>query len=233
MDITNAIWSNIIWAFLGYLIGSINFSILLTLNNKKRQRISELGSGNPGATNALRNYGWKFGLIIFLLDVSKSFWFTFIGAILLKNTIFFSGLYVQAISIFVIIGHIFPIFFKFKGGKGAATNLGIISSISLLLAIIGMVIFLIIFLTTKYVSLASMTTPFIIAPLTFIFCFNGWYDSILHGTNLVGGTNLYWLSFLTLIVAAIITLLSHISNIKKLISKTETKTYLKGKLKTN
>ena len=231
MDITNAIWSNIIWAILGYLIGSINFSILLTL--KKKQKISELGSGNPGATNALRNYGWKFGLLIFLLDVSKSFWFTFIGAILLKNTIFFSGLYVQAISIFVIIGHIFPIFFKFKGGKGAATNLGIICSISLLLAVVGMVIFFIIFLSTKYVSLASITTPFIIAPLTFVFFFNGWYDSILNGTNLVGGTELYWLSFLTLIVAAIITLLSHISNIKKLINKTETKTYLKGQSKIN
>ncbi len=231
MDITNAIWSNIIRAILGYLIGSINFSILLTL--KKKQKISELGSGNPGATNALRNYGWKFGLLIFLLDVSKSFWFTFIGAILLKNTIFFSGLYVQAISIFVIIGHIFPIFFKFKGGKGAATNLGIICSISLLLAVVGMVIFFIIFLSTKYVSLASITTPFIIAPLTFVFFFNGWYDSILNGTNLVGGTELYWLSFLTLIVAAIITLLSHISNIKKLINKTETKTYLKGQSKIN
>jgi glycerol-3-phosphate acyltransferase PlsY len=82
-------------------------------------------------------------------------------------------LYVQAISISVIIGHIFPIFFKFKGGKGAATNLGVICSISILLAFIGMVIFLITFFTTKYVSLASMTTPFLIAPFTFIPQFNG------------------------------------------------------------
>jgi glycerol-3-phosphate acyltransferase PlsY len=87
--------------------------------------------------------------------------------------VFFDGLLVQAISLSVIIGHIFPIFFKFKGGKGAATNLGIICSISIILAIIGMIIFLTIFFTTKYVSLASMTSPFLIAPFTFLPYFNG------------------------------------------------------------
>ncbi len=228
MDITNTILSNIIWALLGYLVGSINFSILLTLNNKKRESIVSVGSGNPGATNALRNYGLKFGLLIFLLDVSKSFWFTFIGVILLKHTYFFENLFVQAISISVIIGHIFPIFFKFKGGKGAATNLGIVCSISLLLTLVGLVLFLIIFLTTKYVSLASMTTPFLIAPFTFIPQFNGWYDSFLYGTWVNGSSDLYWLSFLTLLIAGIITLLSHIPNIKKLIKGTETKTILKN-----
>jgi glycerol-3-phosphate acyltransferase PlsY len=72
-----------------------------------------------------------------------------------------------------------------------------------------------------------MTTPFLIAPFTFIPQFNGWYDSYLHGTPLDGESPLYWLSFLALAVAGIITLLTHIPNIKKLINGTETKTFLK------
>ena len=117
-DVIYAIFSNVICAFVGYLIGSINFSLLITSKSKTKQKITELGSGNAGATNALRNYGWKFGLLIFLLDVSKSYWFTFIGASLQKYVPFFEGLYVQAITLFVILGHIFSIFFKFKGVKG-------------------------------------------------------------------------------------------------------------------
>lgn len=228
MDMTNAILSNLIWAVIGYLIGSINFSLILTLNSKDKVKISELGSGNPGATNALRNYGWKFGLLIFLLDVSKSYWFTFIGIVLLKFVPFFDSLLVQLISLSVIIGHIFPIFFKFKGGKGAATNLGVIASISLIVSIIGFLIFFAIVFSTKYVSLASMVAPFLIAPLTFVPQLNGWYDSYLHGTFVDGSGSLYWLSFLTVMIAAVIIVLSHIPNIKKLIKGTETKTTLKS-----
>lgn len=226
MNMTNIVLSNLVWAIIGYLIGSINFSILLTRNNSKKVKITELGSGNPGATNALRNYGVKFGLLIFFLDVSKSYWFTFIGLILLRFVPFFGDLFVQAISISVIIGHVFPIYHKFKGGKGAATNLGIICSISLILSAIGFIIFFTIFFSTRYVSLASFVTPFIIAPFTFITQLNGWYDSYIHGTSLDGSSSLYWLSFLTLIIAAIIILLTHIPNIKKMIIGNETKTKL-------
>ncbi len=222
MNLSNTIIANIVWVFLGYLVGSINFSILLTSKKKTKQKITELGSGNPGATNALRNYGWKFGLLIFLLDVSKSYWFTFIGASLQKFVPFFNDLYVQAITLSVILGHIFPIFFKFKGGKGAATNLGLICSISLILSIIGFVIFMLIILLTKYVSVASFITPFLLAPLTFIPELNGWYDSYL-GPDLNGESNLFWLSFLVLIIAAIMIILSHIPNIKKIIIGTENK----------
>lgn len=226
MNIVNVIWANIIWIIIGYLIGSVNFSILITSKSKNKENISNLGSGNPGATNALRNYGWKFGLLIFLLDVSKSYWFTFIGLTLLRWVPFFDQLYVQAISLFVILGHIFPIFFKFKGGKGAATNLGLISSISLILAAIGFVIFFIIIFTTKFVSAASFISPLILAPLTFIPELNGWYDSFFYGTSLNGFSSLYWLSFLSLIIAALMIVFSHMSNIKKILSGTETKMIL-------
>ncbi|MGL6124917.1 MAG: glycerol-3-phosphate 1-O-acyltransferase PlsY [Metamycoplasmataceae bacterium] len=229
MNITNAILANLIWAVIGYLIGSINFSILLTQNSDKRVGITKLGSGNPGATNALRNYGVKFGLLIFFLDVSKSYWFTFFGILLMRYVSFFNLLYVQAISLFIIIGHVFPIYHKFKGGKGAASNLGVICSISLILSVIGAILFFTIFFLTRYVSLASFITPFILAPLTFIPELNGWYDSYLKGTHVDGNSSLYWLSFVTLIIAAIIVLLTHIPNIKKIIKGTETRTSLKGK----
>ncbi|MDK2819838.1 MAG: glycerol-3-phosphate 1-O-acyltransferase PlsY [Mycoplasmataceae bacterium] len=232
MNMSNMIWANIIWAIIGYLIGSINFSILITSRSKNKEHIGNLGSGNPGATNALRNYGWKFGLLIFLLDVSKSYWFTFIGLTLLRWVPFFDQLYVQAISLFVILGHIFPIFFKFKGGKGAATNLGLISSISLILSMIGFIIFFVIILTTKFVSAGSFICPLILAPLTFIPELNGWHDSFLNGTNLDGSGSLYWLSFLSLMIASLMIIFSHRSNIKKILNGTETKMILiKKKIK--
>ncbi|MGL5204714.1 MAG: glycerol-3-phosphate 1-O-acyltransferase PlsY [Metamycoplasmataceae bacterium] len=226
------ILANIIWLVLGYFVGSVNFSIILTRNSTKRKAITEVGSGNPGATNALRNFGVKFGLLIFLLDVSKSYWFVFLGIILLKHVSFFDGLYVQMMSVTVIIGHVFPIFFKFKGGKGAATNLGIISSVSIILAAIGFIVFFSIFFITRYVSLSSFVTPFILAPLTFIPQLNGWYTSYLHGTFIDGSGELYWLSFVALLVAAFVVLFSHMSNIKKIIKGTETKTKLKNKPQT-
>ena len=75
MSITIAIFFNIAWIILGYLIGSINFSILLSSISKDKKNIQELGSKNAGATNAMRVYGWKFGLLVFILDTSKAFWF--------------------------------------------------------------------------------------------------------------------------------------------------------------
>ncbi|MGL5617679.1 MAG: glycerol-3-phosphate 1-O-acyltransferase PlsY [Metamycoplasmataceae bacterium] len=225
------ILANIIWLVLGYFVGSVNFSIMLTRNSEKRRIITEIGSGNPGATNALRNYGPKFGLLIFLLDVSKSYWFVFIGIVLLKYVPFFDELYVQMMSVSVIIGHVFPIFFKFKGGKGAATNLGIISSVSILLAVIGFIIFFSFFFATRYVSLGAFITPFILAPLSLIPQLNGWYTSYLHGTFVDGSGAYYWLSFVTLLVAAFFVLFSHWQNVKRLLNGAETKTYLRSKTK--
>lgn len=206
---------NILWCLFAYMIGSLNFSIILTKLTKKGD-IKKVGSGNAGATNAMRSYGPKFGFLIFILDTSKSFWLGFSLGLLQKNVYAFEGLIPQLILVFVIIGHIFPIYFKFRGGKGAATLLGMIASISLFLAIIGAAIFIIIVWITKYVSLGSITVPYILAAISFA-CpqFNGMDTTIIADP--------FWYNPLFLFIGAAIVAASHWENIIKLAKKTESK----------
>lgn len=212
---TNTIIINILWILAGYFVGSINASIIITTLSKDKEHIKTVGSKNAGATNAMRSFGWKFGLLIFFLDTSKSYWFALTLGLLQTKVSAFSSVIPQLATVFVIVGHIFPIFFKFKGGKGAATLLGMISSISLILAAIGAFLFFLVIFITKYVSVGSIVVPYWLASLSFIApYFNGWYDSPIHYGP-------YWVSPLMLFVGCIIVTLSHYSNIIRLIKKEE------------
>lgn len=225
MNLEVIIGSNILLIFIGYLIGSVNFSIIFSKKFKKED-IREKGSKNAGATNIARNYGMKLGLYVFFLDVSKSFWFGIIIAFMRDNILFFEGIITQLALLFVIIGHVFPIFFKFKGGKGATTNLGMIASLNIVLAIIGAVIFFFILFRWKIVSLGSIIPPFIIV----FFMLIPWMNSSV--VAFVGYSEFYqpipfsfegawYLSFLFLFLAALIILYTHRLNIKRLILKKE------------
>lgn len=220
-----AVLNNILWIILAYLIGSLNFSIILTkLTHKKN--IKEVGSGNAGATNAMRAYGIKFGLTVFILDASKSYWFGFALGAIQKNYEAFNSLIPQLILIFVILGHIFPIYFGFKGGKGAATLLGMIASISLFLAIIGAVIFITIVYFTKYVSLGSITVPYILALLAFLCPYFNGIDTTINYTYI-------WYNPLFLFIASVIVASCHWQNIMRLLSGTESKLSFKNDSKPN
>ncbi len=207
---------NFLWIIVAYLIGSINFSIIFTKNKKNMKNIKEVGSGNAGATNAARVYGFKFGVCIFILDASKSFWLGFLLGLLQSNITAFNVIIPQLSLIFVIIGHIFPIYFNFKGGKGASCLLGMIASISLFIAAIGAIIFFIIVILTRYVSLGSITVPFILALLSFLCPY--WHNIDSTITN-----QIFWFSPLFLFIASIIVTLSHWQNIGRLIHKKESK----------
>ena len=216
-----AILFNLLWILFGYIVGSINFSIILTKYSKTKKNIKEIGSGNAGATNALRSYGWRFGLLIFILDTSKSYWFAFLIGMLQLHSDAFDQVIPQLAILFVIIGHIFPLFFQFKGGKGASTLLGMISSISLILAAIGTIIFLIVVYLTRYVSLGSIVVPYILAALAFIHPYlNGWFDSVISYGE-------FWLSPLMLFIASMVVTASHFQNIKNLLNKNERKIGMK------
>ncbi len=207
---------NFLWIIVAYLIGSINFSIIFTKNKKNMKNIKEVGSGNAGATNAARVYGIKFGVCIFILDASKSFWLGFLLGLLQSNVTAFNVIIPQLSLIFVIIGHIFPIYFNFKGGKGASCLLGMIASISLFIAAIGAIIFFIIVILTRYVSLGSIIVPFILALLSFLCPY--WHNIDSTITN-----QIFWFSPLFLFIASIIVTLSHWQNIGRLIHKKESK----------
>lgn len=143
----------LIVSFIGYLLGSVNPAIILS-RFIYREDIRNTGSGNPGATNAVRVYGKKFGIAVFLCDFSKGLLAVAAARIIISIT----GAPYAAIltaGFFAQLGHILPVFHKFRGGKGVATAVGAAFGVVPLTAAILLVLFAVILITTKYVSLAS------------------------------------------------------------------------------
>jgi len=131
-------------------MGSIPFGKLVGI--KYGVDIQKKGSGNIGATNALRTLGWKPGVLVLVLDVIKGF-------IPVKLALQFLPLnQVLIISVITILAHIFPIWLKFKGGKGVATGLGIILAINSSVTIFAFIIFLTVFLLTRIISVSSLVS---------------------------------------------------------------------------
>ena len=150
----------IIVAITSYLIVSIPFGFILTKIFLKRD-IRNIGSGNIGATNALRTGNKSLGYATLLLDVLKAI----IPVIYIKLNY---PDYIFITSIFVFIGHVFPLWLKFKGGKGVAPYVGILFSINLIYGIVFVSIWIISFLISKYSSLASLIASFTI-PIYLLF----------------------------------------------------------------
>ncbi len=143
------IWMYVMTAVLGYLFGSISFSIVVSKMTAKID-VREYGSGNAGFTNVLRTLGAKAAVLTFLGDLLKSVIPTFIAMVLVSPT----ASYITGIA--CMIGHIFPVFFKFKGGKGIMVSLGMILVFDWRIALILLSIFLIFLYFSRYVSLSSM-----------------------------------------------------------------------------
>ena len=133
---------------ISYLMGSIPFGLILTKIFLKKD-IREIGSGNIGATNALRTGNKLIGYSTLILDVLKA-----IVPVLYVKINLPDAVYVSALCAF--IGHVFPVWLKFKGGKGVATYLGILFSLNIIFGLVFGICWLIIFFISKYSSLASL-----------------------------------------------------------------------------
>ncbi len=142
-----------------YLVGSIPIGVLLARLKGKDPR--KVGSGNIGATNVMRSAGKLLGIITLIGDILKGFVPTFIAMRLGMPEFVIALAGLAAFS-----GHLFPIFLKFRGGKGVATGAGVFLAINPLVIFISFIIFVIVFLIWKYVSLGSLTGTAII-PLSF------------------------------------------------------------------
>ena len=204
----------IIIAIIAYLVGSINFSVIIS----KRMAgfdVREKGSGNAGTTNMLRSIGVKAAVITLLCDILKGVVVILI-AILIGNIVdgLDDALLVQLAGIFVIIGHTFPIFFGFKGGKGIATSLGVLLMINWQIGLICLAIAIIIMAITKMVSLGSCMAA-IAFPLLTYFAAN-----IFENAYIVKEGSSY---FVYSIILAVIVLFNHRSNIKRIITGKENK----------
>ena len=139
---------------ISYLLGSIPFGFLLTKFFLKKD-IREIGSGNIGATNALRTGNKIIGYTTLILDILKA-----VIPIILVKFYFIEYLYIASLCVF--LGHVFPIWLRFKGGKGVATYLGILFCINYIFGFIFIISWSIVFLISKYSSLSSIISSLVI-----------------------------------------------------------------------
>ena len=182
-----------------YLIGSIPFALILT-KLLGHGDIRNIGSGNVGATNVLRTGNKYLAFTVLCLDIAKGL----LPFLILKFFYDTNTLHSIFLCHFAILGHIFPIWLKFKGGKGVATYIGFLIGFNFLVGVCFLVTWITIALISRYSSLSSLIAS-IIAPLYFFF---------INPNNLVG----IFLIYLFLIIS-----LKHRENIKRLISGTENK----------
>ena len=181
---------------LSYLMGSIPFGFILTKIFLKKD-IREIGSGNIGATNVLRTGNKMIGYITLSLDILKAI----IPLLIIKfNQSEF--LFISALSIF--LGHVFPLWLKFKGGKGVATYVGMLFCINYILGFIFIFSWFIIFIIFRYSSLSSL-----IASLTIP----------IYQFYIIDNNNYYFF-----IILFILIFYTHRENVKRLINNTESKT---------
>lgn len=196
-----------------YLLGSINTSIILS-KALYHDDIRNHGSGNAGATNALRTYGKKFGALTFLGDFFKAVIATLFGSLLLSGTL--GG---AIAGLFVMIGHMFPIFYNFKGGKGVACAAAVVLFLEPISFLILFVFFMIIVLGTKYVSLGSCMSialfPVIASMIQNLYV--AFFSQTLGAIPVVG------------VLMAVLVIYMHRANIKRLLNGTESKLSLGGK----
>ncbi len=203
-------------ALLSYLLGSLNFGVILS--KAKGEDVREKGSGNAGTTNMLRNYGKGMAALTIIGDMAKVAVAILISVYTCKRLDIINDtqsipmeMLVKCFSgFFCVLGHIFPVFFKFKGGKGVATSGGMVFMIDWRIGLILLGIFIIVVLITKYVSLGSL----IMAALYPILIY------LLHRDILA--------ALISLIFTAIV-FIAHRENIKKLINHNENKISLKKK----
>lgn len=187
----------IIWIVGAYLIGSISFGILIS----KCFGLADprtVGSGNPGATNVLRS-GKKSAAILTLLGDALKGWLP-VWLALQNNMLMWV---VSSVGLAVFLGHLYPIYFKFRGGKGVATALGVIFAISPFLGLAAIVTWLVVFAFSRYASLASIIAALLV-PVHSYYYLRPYKDY-----------------FTLLIVMSVLLIWRHRSNIQKLLNGTE------------
>ena len=187
----------IVMIIIGYLAGSIN-SAIITCKLLGLPSPRSVGSGNPGATNVLRLGGKQAAIITLIGDALKG-----LVPVLIAYLLNLAPVYVALVAMSAILGHIFPIFFSFKGGKGVATLIGVMFGFSWIIGLFFLGIWLFTAFTTKYSSLSSILATVLIPVVVYFF----------YGTN----------STIVFAIVAVIVVLRHHQNIQRLIKGTESK----------
>ena len=205
MDIFQAPYVAMPAIFAAYLLGAVPFGLLFSrwLTGKDPR---EHGSGNIGATNALRTGGKKVGILTLLADIGK-------GSLAVALTAYLQDdmTLVAAVALAVFVGHVFPIYLKFKGGKGVATMFGVLIPWLPWVAVATFVAWFLVFKLTRYVSLASVVAAIMLPLFAWLFGILSWSandPSSLFACAILGG----------LVIAR------HIGNMRRILLGEEPKT---------
>jgi glycerol-3-phosphate acyltransferase PlsY len=191
------------WAALlvgvGYLLGSLSFAVLL-VRRKTGRDIRTEGSGNAGATNVLRAHGKGLALAVAALDIAKG-----AAAVLLVRLVTADPRYAAAAGFAAILGHVFPLYYGFRGGKGVATAVGAFLVLAPLATLVCVAVFVAIVAATRYVSLGSVVAMALLPPVA---------GGLFHASGSV---------VLAAAATAVLVVLKHRENLKRLAAGTELK----------
>lgn len=205
----------IVIAIVAYAIGSISFSVIFSRKFAGFD-VREKGSGNAGSTNVLRTVGKKAAILTLVCDALKGV-VAILVAVVASNVVKEAdgALLVQIASIAVILGHTFPIFFEFRGGKGVATSLGVLLMVNWQIGLICLVFALVIMALSRMVSAGSVLAAVLFPILTL---FLGGEKFIIPGNY-----------FVFSIIMALIVMFNHRTNIGRILNGTENKLSFKKK----
>ncbi len=208
-----------------YLLGSLNFGVMISREHYKDD-VRTHGSGNAGATNMLRTFGWKAAVLTMAGDMLKAVVAVGLGYLIIGanhqitdeatgQVLYYRDQFGAAIAgLFVMLGHMFPIFFKFKGGKGVATSGMVILMISPITCLFCLIVFLIVVIGTRYVSLGSVMAMCLYPIL--LSAFSGEQNPTARIMS---------------VIMAVLVVFMHRENLKRLVNHTESKISFKKKKK--
>ncbi len=182
-----------------YLLGSISFAVLV-VRRKTGGDIRAEGSGNAGATNVLRAHGKKLAILVALLDVAKG-----AAAVLLVRLVTADPRWAAAAGFGAVLGHVFPVFYGFRGGKGVATAVGAFAVLAPLALLVSLGIFVAIVATTRYVSLGSVLSMALLPAIA-----GGLFEAPVSVVAAAAAT-------------ALLVIAKHLPNLKRLARGTESK----------
>lgn len=198
----------ILFSIIAYLLGSIPTAVWIG-RYRYGLDVREHGSKNAGATNTFRVLGKKPGILVLFIDIVKGALATALPEMILESNLQDPDHLIQIrilSAIFAVTGHVFPIFAQFRGGKGVATSLGVIMGLQPIAALICVSIFLVVFVSSKYVSLGAITAA-IAFPLVNYFML---------------GEKSFWLLSFSLLLSALV-IIAHRRNINRLMKGEENK----------
>lgn len=202
----------ILLLIIGYFIGNIETGYIFGKIHK--MDIRNYGSGNAGATNTLRVLGAKAGLVVFLGDFCKSLIPCLVVRFIFRDNISLSYIYMLYIGLGVVLGHNFPFYLGFKGGKGVASTAGIIMALDIRIAVVCLIVFIITVAITRYVSLGSIFVMIILIGMSHFF--------VKFSYGFGEGASPMEFRLLTAAIG-LLSIFMHRANIKRLLGGTENK----------